>query len=249
MPKSKRRKRSKSKSGYIGAYKNTRGNKYSAQIAIDGKIKYLGSSYGTAKQAAKAYDTEAIKLRRPFSKLNYPKAVPVGYTPIQQALRSNNTVGYRGVYKKRKKFRADIWIGGKQTHLGTYDIAKEAAIAYDRAVLQANQSKTLLNFPGMVHNLDIEQKRKKQKIRSKVGYKGLVKLKSGRYNARIRTDGKQKNIGTFDTAITAAHAYDQAAIEAGRKQHQLNFPDDYIFLKNNSSEFKNYRVTIGSKSK
>ena len=48
--------------------------------------------YDTAKQAAKAYDQEAIKLRRPFAKLNYPKRAPVGYTPIQQPLISRNTV-------------------------------------------------------------------------------------------------------------------------------------------------------------
>ena len=90
MPKSKSRRRSKSKSGYIGAYKNNGGNKYTASIKIDGKLKGLGSSYDTAKQAAKAYDKEAIKLRRPFSKLNYPKKAPVGYTPRQQTLQANN---------------------------------------------------------------------------------------------------------------------------------------------------------------
>ena len=78
MPK---RKRSKSKSGYIGVAKISSG-KYRADIHINGKTKYLGSSYVTAEQAAKAYDEEAIKLRRPFSKLNYPKKAPVGYTPI-----------------------------------------------------------------------------------------------------------------------------------------------------------------------
>ena len=98
----------------------------------------------------------------------------------------------------------------------------------------------------MVHNLDIGYKYKKQKIRSKGGYKGIRKLKSGRYNASISKDGKSKNIGTFDTAIAAADAYDQAAIIAGRKQHTLNFSDNYIFLKNNSSESKNYRVKIGT---
>ena len=96
MPKSKRRKRSKNKSGYIGVYQ-TQSGKYQARISINGKLISIGSSYDTAKQAAKAHDKEAIKLRRPFSKLNYPKKAPVGYTPIQQALYSNNTVGYRGV--------------------------------------------------------------------------------------------------------------------------------------------------------
>ena len=91
------------------------------------------------EQAAKAYDKEAIKLRRPFSKLNYPKKTPVGYTPIQQPLQSNNTVGYRGVSKSGKKFQAQIRINSKITPLGKYDTPKEAAIAYDRAILKANQ--------------------------------------------------------------------------------------------------------------
>ena len=36
--------------------------------------------------------------------------------------------------------------------------------------------------------------------------------------------GKQKHLGTFDTAIQAALAYDQAAIKAGKKKSTLNFP-------------------------
>ena len=140
MPKSKRRKRSKSKSGWIGVSK--RSGKYRAEIRINGKTTSIGSSYATAIQAAKAHDKEAIKLRRPLSKLNYPKKAPVGYTPIQRALASNNTVGYRGVRKSGKKFVARIWIDGKYTYIGTYDTTKEAAIAYDRAALKANSKPT-----------------------------------------------------------------------------------------------------------
>ena len=192
-------------------------------ITIDGRSKFLGS-YDTAKQAAKAYDKEAIKLRKPFSKLNYPKKAPAGYTPIQQPLLSTNTVGYRGVYKQRKKFAASIKIGGKNSYLGTHDTAKEAAIAYDRAVLKANKSTTLLNFPDMVHNLDVEPKRKEYK-RSSTGYKGVTKYCSGRFYASIQNKGKKRGIGAFDTAIQAALAYDQAAIKAGKKKSTLNFPD------------------------
>ena len=72
MPKSKRKSRSNSKCGYFGATKKSSG-KYQAVIWLDGKNKYLGSSYDTAKQAAKAHDKEAIKLRRPFSTLKLPE--------------------------------------------------------------------------------------------------------------------------------------------------------------------------------
>jgi ribosomal protein S18 acetylase RimI-like enzyme len=220
------KKRSKSKSGCFGVTKKSSG-KFEAVIWTDGKNKYLGSSYDTAKQAAKAYDKEAIKLRRPFSKLNYPKKAPVGYTPIQKALQSRNTVGYRGVSKYRKKFAVNIRVEGKLIQLYGFDTAKEAAIAYDRAVLKANQSTSFLNFPDMVHNLDVEPKRKKQKVQSTntIGYKGVTKYgKTGKFTAQIY-DGKKKRIGQFDTAIDAALAYDRAAIKAGRKQHTLNFPD------------------------
>ena len=117
MPKSKRRKRSNSKSGYIGVNKNTTGDNYTARIRINGKQISIGSSYDTAKQAAKAYDKEAIKLRRPFSKLNYPKKAPFGYTPIQQALASRNTVGYRGVFKIGKKFRSYITFADQSLYI------------------------------------------------------------------------------------------------------------------------------------
>ena len=42
---------------------------------------------------------------------------------------------------------------------------------------------------------------------------------------KICTNGKRQSIGTFDTAVQAALAYDQAAIKAGRKKSTLNFPD------------------------
>jgi hypothetical protein len=222
MPKSKRKKRSKSKSGYIGVRKTSSG-KYQAKIWIKGKWKIVGSSYKTAKQAAKAYDKEAIRSRKPLSTLNYPKKAPVGYTPIQKPIQSNKAVGYRGV-SKNGKFKAGINIGGKNTYIGTYDTAKEAAIAYDRAVHKANQSKSLLNFPDMVHNLDVEPKRKTYK-RSSTGYKGVTEKANGKFVARFTICKKTATIGNYDTAIKAALAYDQAAIKAGRKKSTLNFPD------------------------
>jgi len=134
-------------------------------------------------------------------------------------------VGYRGVYKNGKNFIARIKIK-IQRHLGTFETPKEAAIVYDRAVLKANKSTTLLNFPDMVHNLDVEPKRKTYK-RSSSGYKGVRKKPNGRFSSRIGiAPGRSATVGTFDTAIQAALAYDQAAIKKGYTQFRLNFPKD-----------------------
>jgi hypothetical protein len=248
MPKSKHARRSKSKSGYVGVRKKLSG-KYEATVWINGKIKNLGSSYDTAKKAAKAHDKEAIKFRKPFSTLNYPKTAPVGYTPIQQALHSHNTLGYRGVYKNGKNFMAAIRIGGIQRHLGTYDTTKDAAIAHDRAILKANKSISLLNFPDMVHNLDVEPERKKYK-RSSTGYKGVDKQKSGMFRARINiSSGKRKSLGKFDTAIQAALAYDQAAIKKGYTKFRLNFPKDQKKQKKQEKQAKEKKQKKQKKTK
>jgi hypothetical protein len=225
MPKSKRNRRSKNKTGYMGVIKNTKGSKYQARIRFDGKLKHLGT-HDTAEQAATAYDKEAIKLLRPLSFLNYPKQAPVGYTPTHQALHFNNTVGYRGVAKNYGNYKCQITISGKRIQLYGFKTAKEAAIAYDRAVLKSNQSTTLLNFPDMVHNLDVEPKRQKIK-RSSTGYRGVGKsLKKFKAYIVLETGEHPTYLGTFDTAKEAALAYDQAAIKKGNKKSTLNFPKE-----------------------
>ena len=50
--------------------------------------------------------------------------------------------------KDRKRFQARIRIGRKQISLGTYDTLQEAALAYDRAVVQHKLSSSRLNFPN-----------------------------------------------------------------------------------------------------
>ena len=171
-PKNSDPKRSKSKSGFFGVVKNSKGKKWTAQLVIKDCKKHLGS-FDTAKEAALAYDRAAILRGVSLTSVNFPAEAPAGYTAKKQALHSNNTVGYRGVSKNGKKYRAKIMIATQQLTIGTYETAKDAAIAYDIVVLRNNKSKTILNFPGMVHNLDVEPIQNKYK-RSKGVSKAMM---------------------------------------------------------------------------
>lgn len=60
----------------------------------------------------------------------------------------HNTSGYRGVsfVKKRNKWKSSICVNKKTYHLGYYDIAIEAAKAYDNYVIKNNLEHTINNI-------------------------------------------------------------------------------------------------------
>lgn len=46
--------------------------------------------------------------------------------------KTSSRTGYTGVYRENNRFRAVISVDGKSMHLGMYDTAEEAAIAYNK---------------------------------------------------------------------------------------------------------------------
>ena len=121
---------------------------------------------------------------------------------------------------------------GKKKHLGLFNTRKQAAVAYDHAVHKHHLPKSSLNFPAMKHNLNKEPKRKKQKVRSSTGFRGVTESKSGKYYARLG-DVRDTNYyfkGGFATAKAAAVDYD-AHIVANFEfdsyfiEDELNFPE------------------------
>lgn len=46
--------------------------------------------------------------------------------------KTSSRTGYTGVYKEHNKFRAVISINGKSVHIGMFDSAEEAALAYNK---------------------------------------------------------------------------------------------------------------------
>ena len=230
MPKRKRKKEdgSKDKVKYKGVYK--RGEKrYQAYIYIDRNRQALGT-FDTAKQAARAYDCAAMEAGRPPTTLNFQDKVPMDYKLKMKKLDSRNTIGYRGVCKQGKSFKASITIDGRNHHLGHFGTTKEAAIAFDLAAIQAKRPKSDLNFPDMIHVKKETPRIKKRKLvrcTNTTGFNGVSKY-GKKFQARISIDGNPKNLGIFTRARDAAMAYDEAIVElSGRSIDELilNFPD------------------------
>ena len=229
MPKRKRKEEDGSKKDVKFKGVQKKGKKFQAKITIDGKEQSLGT-FDTAKKAARAYDRAAMQAGRPPTKLNYQDKVPMHYKPKKKKLRSDNTIGYRGVTKRKNRFHAQIKIGGRSRGLGLFGTTKEAAIAFDLAAIQAKRPKSDLNFPDMIHikkEIPKIKKRKIMKSNNTTGFNGVCK-KGKKFQAEISIGGKSKYLGTFTRARDAAMAYDEAIVElSGRSidELKLNFPD------------------------
>jgi hypothetical protein len=137
------------------------GERFQAQIYINKKKTYLGR-YDTPKEAAVAYDRAVIKYNLPKDRLNWPDGYPkINTKKKKRKLQSTNTTGYRGVYKRGERFEAQIRINKKDKYLGTYDTPKEAAVAFDRAVIKYNLSKDRLNLPDSYPKITPKKKKRK----------------------------------------------------------------------------------------
>lgn len=64
---------------------------------------------------------------------------------LNRGMQKNNTSGFRGVKMNRNFIVAQIRVGGKTIHIGTFKTKKDAAIAYDKVAIQYHGEYAMTN--------------------------------------------------------------------------------------------------------
>jgi hypothetical protein len=97
------------------------------------------------------------------------------------------------VSKIGERFQAQIYINKKLKYLGRYDTPKEAAVAYDRAVIKYNLPKVKSNWPDGYPKITPKKKNGSLHSTNTTGYIGVSK--SGeRFVAQIAVNKKKTYI-------------------------------------------------------
>jgi len=103
-----------------------------------------------------------------------------------------------------------------------FGTAKEAAIEYDQAALQAKFPSSEFNFPDMKRKLETKRT-------NEINFNGVSKI-GKKFRASVFLAGEIKHFGIFTKARDAAMAYDVAIVELSGKsidevESLLNFPN------------------------
>jgi len=161
---------------------------------------------------------------------NLRKATPLN-NASNRIKKEGTTSQYIGVYKKKakNKYQASIIINYKFIFLGYFDNEIDAAEKRDLYVVQNKLDYHVLNFP-----LKKEEYLKKDKIETKLkktnsNYIGIFKTRYNKFGSNINIGDKKIWLGSFETALEAAVAYDKYIVINNIPHKTLNFPKDYDY--------------------
>lgn len=128
-----------------------------------------------------------------------------------------NTSGYKGVRKMKKKWAAYCGYDFKQTQIGTFETAEDAAKAWDMHARKVYGEFANCNFPpiGPEEEARIQALLDNpKKLKGESRYLG-VSPHQGRWAATAYANSKKIYLGLFDTEKEAALAFNKKVKEMG----------------------------------
>lgn len=162
--------RTTKKSSYRGVVYRSRSQMWLARYSTKGrKEKIMIGLFPTELEAAYAYDEYVLRELNSWSKVNFQSSrdkresqrrhsatsqIPLlvkknGPHPPPHSNEEDNfgRKKYRGVAVHKIRPQASIYCHGKSIYLGTFNSVREAAMAYDKAVVSNQAPLEYLNFP------------------------------------------------------------------------------------------------------
>lgn len=226
-----------------------RNGKWNAHIKVNGK--HISSEpLKTELEAAKRYDCYALQYFGEFASFNIARpsneemeafntAIKIHAEKREQTrLRNIERNRPKLIFKKTSKFRgvsfkdshqkwvAQITVKHNKHHIGIFDNAYDAALAYDEEARKLLGSEAILNFP---HSSTEEQDRIRgimnnpKKLAGTSQYFGVSKCRD-KWSAYITIGGEFKYIGIYSTEKEAAIAYNtkcKAVFGDAKKLNQI----------------------------
>lgn len=219
---------------YTNAYYTSRGYFYlSTKLTINGIYQsvslhrfIIGGTYGD-----KLYVDHINGNTLDNRKCNLRKTDSSGNMQNRKNMKTN-TSGYKGVsLYPDGKYHARIRSMGKKWTIGQSEDPVECARMYDMVAIKMHGEYARINFDKSGYS-DEEITRLYNStigvlpITNTSGYRGICRQSSGRWSATVCHNNKTFYLGTYDTQIQAARAYDIMAYKLKGEKAQLNFPEN-----------------------
>jgi hypothetical protein len=228
-------------SKYRGVYWDTRGQLWSARLHIADRARQLGR-FEREEDAARAYDYAAWRAHGTSAILNFTTPPTEPPAPLRRRRTPQPKISkYRGVarVKQGDSFTGQLIVDGKLHYLGNWPKERQAAIAYDRAVLHFGLDHAL-NLPATSRPLgplsprllQNQARLTQRKQRGKMPYIGVRKMPDRRrWNATVvDPSGQIVHAGAFDEPELAAVAYDRVVLHLHGPAAIRNFPERSLKL-------------------
>jgi len=136
--------------------------------------------------------------------------------------------GYRGITRRRRGWEAHVWRHGKQAYLGGYNEEKDAARAYDMAVIKIRGMDSETNFPASGYVEDLKRLRADEVsveefiIALREEAKALTKRQKEEETKRSSDRLRELYLEQGNLALSSEPAGDVAAAQRAAKRLRLS---------------------------